>query len=165
MYRPEYAQIAERLTLLDANLTDKALCDFFKVSMATLSNWKVAHVEFLEAIARAKRPADGMVANSLFKRAVGYDYTEDHAVKIKGPGGVEVVKIVQLRKHLPGDYNSASLWLRNRQSSLWKAAPEEAKDEDEASKSITGIKVTVKDMTSKIDDDIPTAPPTSEPTK
>jgi hypothetical protein len=152
-YRPEYAQIAERLTLLDANLTDVKIAEFFRVSMATLSKWKVDHIEFSEAIARAKLPADGMVANALFRRAIGYDYTEESAVKVKDKNGLDTVKIVTLRKHLAPDFNSVSLWLRNRQSSIWKAIPEESKDEDESAKTITGITVTVRDMTKKVDDD------------
>lgn len=152
IYLPEYAAMAERLTLLDANLTDEKLREFFGVSLATFNAWKKAHPEFQESIARAKKPADGAVANALYRRALGYDYEEDHLIKLKGPNG-EFVQRFRVTKHLAGDVTAQSLWLRNRQSGLWKAQPEPAPLDDEMSKPITGISVTVKDFTSKSTDD------------
>ena len=153
MYKPEFGELAERLVLLDAQLTDEKLSEFLGVTTSTFNKWKKEHPEFSESIARAKKPADGMIANALFRRALGYDYEETVPIKMKSAMGGDEIRMVKVKKHLPGDVNAQSLWLRNRQSALWKANPEPAPDDDENKKPITGIRVTVQDYTAKSQDE------------
>src|ERR671925_133672 len=75
-YKSEFAEQAYKLCLLGA--TDAELADFFNVSETTIDTWKKAHKEFLGALTRGKDWADAEVAHSFHKRAVGYQYTEEH---------------------------------------------------------------------------------------
>jgi hypothetical protein len=57
-------------------------------------------LQFRQSLARGRAEADGKVAVSLHRRAVGFT----------GPDG----------RYYPPDVNAASLWLRNRQPRLWR---------------------------------------------
>lgn len=112
-YAPEYSKQATKLCLLGA--TDEELADFFDVATSTIYNWKKEHPEFLEAIKKGKVEADAMVANRLFKRALGYKHKD---VDIRVCDG----NIIQtpLIKHYPPDATSAIFWLKNRQPDKWR---------------------------------------------
>lgn len=122
-FREEYIELAHRLTLLKADFKIEDMAKVFQVAPSTFSKWLVDHPLFSEAIARAKTPSDSEVANSLKKRALGYEYYEEQAIKIK-KDGIECIEIVRVKKHLPPDFNSMSLWLRNRNGDAWKSNPE-----------------------------------------
>lgn len=139
-YKEEYVELARRLVYLDSNATDESLASFFGVGLATFRKWKSSYPSFSDAIAHAKRPADATVANALLRRALGYDYEEVVPIKVK-EGGNDVIKMVTVRKHLAGDVTAQSLWLRNRQSAIWKANPEDSGGEDT---SISNISVSVQ---------------------
>ena len=104
---------AEKLALLGA--TDANLSDFFKISLATLDNWKKQHPKFLEALKRGKSIADGDVAQSLYRRATGYSH---EAVKIFNDQGQPMV--VPFTEHYPPDTTAAIFWLKNRRPDLWR---------------------------------------------
>ena len=56
LYRAEYAEKAYKVCLLGA--TDVDLASFFKVSKATINNWKRDHPEFLDSIRRGNSRPD-----------------------------------------------------------------------------------------------------------
>jgi hypothetical protein len=114
-YRDEYAETAYRLALL--GLTDAEVAEFFGVDPSTIYRWDEAHPEFCETRARGKLDADAKVAESLYKRAIGYD---QEAVKIFMPAGRDEPVYAPYTERFPPDPMSASLWLRNRQSKRWK---------------------------------------------
>lgn len=113
LYQEQYAEQAYKLCLLGA--TDVELADFFGVVEKTIYNWKDAQPEFLQAITRGKMMADAQVAESLFKRALGYSHP---AVKIMTVNGAVVHE--DYTEHYPPDTPAASLWLRNRQPEKWR---------------------------------------------
>jgi len=96
-YRDEYTQEAYRLCLL--GMIDSQLADFFEVSEQTLNTWKKKHPEFLESLRDGRIVADANVAQSTYKRALGYDKDG---------------------KHYPGEVKAQQIWLNNRQRGLWK---------------------------------------------
>src|SRR5579872_6204170 len=114
-YRPEYAAQAYNLCLLGA--TDKEMAVFFGVEEKTINNWKTAHPDFLQSIARGKLIADARVAERLFQRAMGYQH---QAVKIFMPAGADQPVYAPYTEHYPPDTQAASLWLRNRQPGKWR---------------------------------------------
>ena len=95
-YKPEYSQQTYKLCLLGA--TDIELADFFDVSEATINNWKIDYPEFLESIKNGKERADATVAESLYKRANGYEHED---IDIKMYEG-QIIK-TKLIKHHPPD--------------------------------------------------------------
>lgn len=111
-FKPEYIKQAYKLSLLHS--TDKEMADFFEVSESTFYLWKTKEPEFSEALKRGKEIADAQVANSLYKRAMGFKCKDTDIRVIDG-------KIVQtpIIKHYPPDPVSAIFWLKNRQPDKW----------------------------------------------
>lgn len=112
-YREEYAEQAYKLALLGA--TDKDLADFFEVTETTINNWKLAHIKFFESLKKGKMVADATVAESLYKRANGYEH-EDVDIKMY-EGRIIETKLI---KHYPPDTTAGIFWLKNRQPKQWR---------------------------------------------
>lgn len=122
-YAPEYADDAEKLCLLGA--TDADMADFFGVAESTINNWKEAHADFLESIKRGKAKADATIADSLYRRALGYEH---NAVKIitvaDGNNQGSHVEQVPYIERYPPDTAAAIFWLKNRRPDLWREKQE-----------------------------------------
>lgn len=114
-YRGEYAEQAYKLCLLGA--TDADMADFFGVAESTLNNWKQAHPEFLESLKRGKVVADATVADSLYRRANGWEHD---AVKIVADARTGDRTIVPYVEHYPADTTAAIFWLKNRRPDIWR---------------------------------------------
>lgn len=114
-FRPELAKIAYRVCLLGS--TDQQLADCLGISAETLYAWKISYPEFREAIARGKTEVDANVAESLYRRAIGYDYETVKVFKGAPEGPPVVVRYIE---HLPPDVRAAELWLTNRQPGRWR---------------------------------------------
>jgi len=112
-YEPSFNKQVIKLCRLGA--TDKEIADFFDVCEKTINNWKIEYPEFLQSIKKGKIEADMKVANSLFKRAVGYKHKED---KIFNNNGAPL--IVPTMKHYPPDPTAIIFWLKNRQPNTWR---------------------------------------------
>jgi hypothetical protein len=108
-YKPEYNDQVYKLCLLGA--TDKDIAGFFDVAESTINNWKIAHPLFLESIKNGKVNADIEIAQSLHKRAKGYEINEEVITK----EGIQEVK-----KHIAPDPTSIIFWLKNRQPKMWR---------------------------------------------
>lgn len=136
-YKEEYTEQAYKLCLLGH--TDAELGTFFEVDESTINNWKIAHPEFLESIKRGKQIADSQVAQSLFKRALGYkikevvvaaitntieteDVLDDDFIADEGNGFKEI-KVVH--KEIAADPTSMIFWLKNRQPKNWRDKQEQ----------------------------------------
>ena len=115
-YKEEYNEQAYKLCLL--GYSNKELGSFFSVSEVTIENWLKVHKEFFGAVTRGKDIADGEVAASFYKRALGYEYTETKE-KI-GDNGSETTTT---NKHVPADSGAAMNWLSNRQKKKWRKDP------------------------------------------
>lgn len=109
----KYAEQARKMCVLGA--TDSQLADFFGVSESTLNLWKQKVPEFSESIKRGKIVADAEVADSLYKRALGYSHK---AVKILQHEGSSYEH--EYTEHYPPDSTSAIFWLKNRQPTKWR---------------------------------------------
>ncbi|AEP08901.1 hypothetical protein [Micavibrio aeruginosavorus] len=131
-YRPEFAPQVRKLFLLKSDATDTDIAEFFGKSESTINKWKVDYPEFSEAIRAGKTPADTEVADSLFRRANGAEWTEEVAFKVKVieyEGGkksreYEDVKVVTIRKQAPPDTQACTVWLTNRRRDTWAPKPE-----------------------------------------
>jgi hypothetical protein len=127
-YKPEMNDLGYKLCLLGC--TDQQLADFFEVNASTINAWKKDYPDFGEALKEGKIKADAQVAATLFKRAMGYEYSEETFEKIDSKEVLDITsnealtqpaykkKIVT--KHLPGDIGAIVMWLKNRQRDLWK---------------------------------------------
>lgn len=117
-YQDDTLEQAYKLTLLGA--TNEQIADFFSVSVATIDNWKKDKPEFLGALKEGKRIADSTVADSLYNRAIGYEFTEQQAFKVKKGQYEEEVEVVEVRRVMPPDPTSCIFWLKNRNPENWR---------------------------------------------
>jgi hypothetical protein len=124
-YKKEYAKQAYKLCLLGC--IDKSLAEFFDVSESTISEWKVTHKEFSEALQGSKIIADANVAEQLYKRCIGFYYDEVTFEKIDSLKfllteriNTKPYKKKVVRKYVIPDTGAITMWLKNRQKDLWR---------------------------------------------
>ena len=96
--------------------TEEQIARIVGVSPSTLTYWKQRDLEFFVSLKENKELADEVVEGSLFRRATGYDYTEEASTR-EG--------IVELKRHAPPDPTSMIFWLKNRKPNEWKDRREE----------------------------------------
>ena len=102
-----------RLALL--GLTNRQMAEFFDVNVSTIEMWFRENEEFATIVREGKMLADSKAAESAYKRAVGYDYTEKKTTMVKG----KVYKVEISEKHMPPDVTAAFKWLALRRKSDW----------------------------------------------
>lgn len=125
-FSPGHCVEVEKLAQLGA--TDAEIAEVFGVHVSTIYDWKNRYPEFAEALKRGKLPADVDVACALHGRAVGAEWVEEQAIKIKDvqyEGGKKVreterVQVVEVTRRAPPDPTSAIFWLKNRRSTDWR---------------------------------------------
>ena len=124
-----YSDVAK---LCAAGLTDAQLAEVFGVHVDTVGQWK-RDVRFYRAL-KSKGIADKQVEASLWKRAIGYEYSEvttEHRrifedilneageiIDKKESSHLVVTKIVT--KKQPADILACIFWLKNRQPDKWR---------------------------------------------
>lgn len=118
----------EGLTLLEGwareGLTDAQIAGNCGVSVSTLYAWKKDHLKISEALKKGKEVADFAVENALYKRALGYEYTEVMVEESdKGSTRRETVKQVA------PDVTAQIFWLKNRKPGKWRDKPQDAAGE------------------------------------
>ena len=98
-------------------LINKEIAARLGISEATLYDWKNKYPEFSEALKEGKEDADYRVENSLFSRAVGYEYEEvEETFNIRG----ELVRRKICKKTVLPDVTAQIFWLKNRRPESWK---------------------------------------------
>lgn len=89
-------------------LNDKEICDFLGISPYTFGHWK-RDEKFIAALQQGRVHCVANVANSLYKRAVGWSHDDVHIVVVKG----EVIQ-VPIKKHYAPDVAAAQFILKNK---------------------------------------------------
>lgn len=125
-FKRTFCAQAEELCKLGA--IDKDLAEFFEVDERTVNRWKDAHPEFRQSIRAGKIIADMGVAGRLHQRAMGFEFEENHPVKLKKTSYAdngkklleeEYVQIVPIKRVVPPDTVAGKFWLINRQRDKW----------------------------------------------
>ena len=129
LFKPEYTKQVEELCRHGS--TDRDLALFFKVSVNTIDNWKKRYPDFFLALLKGKQEADANVAEALYRNAIGHEYYEEHAVKLKrkifdDTGKVirteEHLQVVPLKKYSKPDTTAQIFHLKNRRPDFWRDA-------------------------------------------
>lgn len=102
-------------------LTDEQLAEKMGITPATLYDWKNKYPEISEALKKGKEVVDIQVENSLLKRALGYEYTEER-IEISEKDGKKVIQTV---KQVVPDTTAIIFWLKNRRPGKWRSDPQE----------------------------------------
>lgn len=97
--------------------TDKEIYDALGISAETFYKHKREQPELSDALKQTKEIADNQVQDSLWKRANGYDTTEE---KVTYDGDGCVIKREKTTKHIPPDPTSCIFWLKNRNPREWR---------------------------------------------
>ena len=66
-------EVVFKLSLL--GMTDKEIAKHLGIALSTMSNWKLEHPEFMDALKNGKGDADSKVADSLYKQAMNGNVT------------------------------------------------------------------------------------------
>ena len=112
-YKKEYC--AQAIKLCKKGFIDPEIADFFDIALSTLSLWKNAHPEFMDALKSGKRHSDDKVVDALYNRALGYEVTET-----KEETGDAGKKSTLITKKVAGDVGAMCFWLKNRQPTEWR---------------------------------------------
>ncbi len=112
-YQKSFDRDAYKLCLL--GMINAELATFFEVCESTIDHWIRDKPTFRAAVRRGKALADANVAESLYKRAMGYSHPDTHFAVIDG----RVVQTPHV-KHYPPDSTAMVFWLKNRQRRLWR---------------------------------------------
>lgn len=104
---------AYRLALLGLRNNDLAVA--FGVSNQTIEYWMRTWEDFRDAVNLGKQEADAKVADSLYRKAVGYSHPDTYITIYKGQ-----VLSTPIIKYYPPDTGACVFWLTNRQSDKWQ---------------------------------------------
>ena len=107
-------------------LSNEQIAANIGINPDTLYEWKSRYPEIAEALKKGKEVADYEVENALFRRATGYDYTEER-VELEG----RKRKVVQTVKHVVPDTAAAFIWLKNRRPDKWRDKPQPTEEDEE----------------------------------
>lgn len=124
-YTADHAQLARHI--YETGTTDEDVAHILCVHPDTLRRWRERYPEFDEACRAGKQVADKRVLFSLYRRAIGYDYTETKAFM---PLGAKEPVMAQVTRHRPADVRAAIFWMRKRQRDEWGDVPEKPENFD-----------------------------------
>lgn len=90
--------------------SDDEIAETFGCDKELFQNWKRAYPSFRKAIEEGRTHPDAKVVESLYKRATGYNYTDEVSTR----NGT-----VTLKRHAIPDVGAIEFWLTNRQAEYW----------------------------------------------
>jgi hypothetical protein len=96
--------------------TDAQVAFLVGVSESTLARWCALHPAMAEARAAGRDDADTRVTFSLYRRAVGYDYSE---TRILLPFGAKAPLAIPVTRHKHAETAAAFRWLAIRRPAQW----------------------------------------------
>lgn len=108
-----------KLTLIDAwareGLSDAQISTNLGVNVTTFNYWKRTRPELALLLEKAREPIIREVENALYKRAIGYKFTE---VNVERSRRKKIIK--KTLKEVPPDVKAIIFYLTNRVPSKWK---------------------------------------------
>lgn len=126
-YHPSMIGKAYEACILGA--TNKELAEHLGIGERTFNSLMVRYEQFRRAVKRGRRGVDTDVAHALYDKAIGAEYVEEVAFKVKhtefGPTGRKVkeweeVVVVPVRKRAAPDTLAGMYWLNNRHKVHWR---------------------------------------------
>lgn len=113
------AQIA--ITAAQFGATDAEIASACGVSVPTLYRWYAQVPAFRKSVKEdAKEVANARVGRTMYSKAIGYDYEEEQAIKVKVGKDQEAVEIVTVKRHQPADTTAGIFFLKNRDPENWR---------------------------------------------
>ena len=103
-------------------LSEKQISKKVGVNESTMNSHKKKSPELVKALATHKEVKVTELENLLFKRAMGYDYTETKT-HIRIENGREVKYTEKTLRHMPPEVAACFLLLKNKDRGNWSADP------------------------------------------
>ena len=125
-------------------LTEADIAKNTGVSVTTLGIWKRNYPSFLAALKRGKEVVDVLVENALYKRAMGYEYTETKETSYKDGEGKLFKRVERYTKQIAPDVTAQIFWLKNRKKEEWRDA--QKKEHDDAVLDLRRKELELKDF-------------------
>jgi transcriptional regulator with XRE-family HTH domain len=100
-------------------LTEKQIAKKIGISVTSFEEWKNKYPELVLSLKEGKKKPDEEVENSLYKRAIGYDYEEITTV-VKNTGVNQTTEIHKTKKQITPDVTAQIFWLKNRMPEKWR---------------------------------------------
>ena len=97
-------------------LTDEQIAHNIGIARQTLNEWKNRFPSISDTLKKNKEVADVQVENALFKRAIGFEYTEEKTI-VSAKDGVRTETTI---KQVVPDTTAAIFWLKNRKPDVWR---------------------------------------------
>lgn len=111
-------------------LTEEEICKRLGVSVPAFANYKKEFIELIETLKVNREIADYHVEDSLYMRALGYEYEEETYEEfaldrpyIKDDGTIvrtELRLTKKVKKKQAPDVTAQIFWLKNRRSDKWR---------------------------------------------
>ena len=113
-------------------LTDEQISQNLGIHRDTFYNYKKEHCDFSDALKKGKEIVDIIIENTLYKRAIGYEYKERTVEIVTTSGGKELSrKVREITRHMPADVAACIWWLCNRKPDVWRQRQREQAGSDE----------------------------------
>lgn len=122
-------------------LSIQEICDKMEIDIRTLRSWRKKHPELEECLAYCKEVTISRVEQSLYNRALGYDYEETTRELIEGE--MRITKIVT--KHVPPDVKAILNFLYNRDPHHWRAL-QEPLEQTQYTEAIKNVLIAMKEV-------------------
>ena len=91
------------------------------VSRSTLNKWVAENAELSDALNEGRQSADSKVEESLYRKALGFTYTEKKTIVANGKDGQQqTARIEIVEREVPPDTTACIFWLKNRMSGQWR---------------------------------------------
>lgn len=108
------------------NLAEKGnhiaeIAEIIGVSTQSIYNWMHKDEKLFDAIKRGRKIADARVEDSLYKRAMGYEYDEvkNKVIIVNGKPSNMAERTI-IKKEVLADVTAQIFWLKNRQPETWR---------------------------------------------
>ena len=130
-------------SLARRGLTVEEIAREIGVAKSTFCKWVAENEELSDALKEGRSIADSKVEDSLYRRAVGYTYTERKTiVSADGEGGQRPARVEMVEKEVVPDVTACIFWLQNRMPAAWRDQRNivlKSSDDDETRREISAI--------------------------
>lgn len=137
---------------IEGNNTDKEIAIKLGVAYSTYRKYKTSNAALKGRIATAKDKKSQEVEKAVYKKCIGYKYTEEVATKIKTEVLAEDKKTIlvqesvvvsEVKKYSGPDLGAQKFYLTNRSFANWKCDPHKIENDKKLIK-LKEIEVTAK---------------------
>lgn len=101
-------------------LINSEIAEEIGIAEGTLYSWKNKYKEIDEALKDGQDIVDRKVEESLFKKAMGYEYEETKQIIEKDEMGKDRKRVEKVTKYYPPDSTAIIFWLKNRKPGEWR---------------------------------------------